>query len=163
MTVVTTQLKRANLARARDAKLGVSHRVRQPGYQYTPRKVRTMKHGAITRGALGMTVALALFGICGASAASAATTTCTDPPLTQPFLSFGDSNWYSLTGGESYDSFNGSGWTLSRGASLVNTTLYDGTSGSVLDLPYGAQAISPPTCVNNLYPYLRTMVRSYGG
>lgn len=85
---------------------------------------------------------------------------CIDPNLTQPFLSAGDSNWYTLAPGETPGSFAGTGWTLSGGASIKAGQ--NGT-GSVLDLPSGSQAISPPMCVASDYPTARTMVRDVVG
>jgi hypothetical protein len=86
--------------------------------------------------------------------------TCTAPTLTQPFLSAGDSNWYTLAPGETPGSFGGSGWTLSGGASIKTGQT---STGSVLDLPSGSQAISPPMCVSADYPTARTMVRDVVG
>ena len=113
---------------------------------------------------------LALAGLLAAACATfaatpaiAATTACTAPTLTQPFLSFGDSNSYALPGGESYDNFDGTGWTLIGGAKLVTTTLADGSTGQVLDLPSGSRAISPAVCVSSNYPSARTMVRQVSG
>lgn len=83
---------------------------------------------------------------------------CTDPSLTQPFLSAGDANWYTLAPGETPGSFNGDGWTLTGGASIQANG-----AGAVLDLPSGAQAISPPMCVASDYPTARTMVRDVVG
>lgn len=83
---------------------------------------------------------------------------CINPSLTQPFLSAGDSNWYTLAPGESPGSFGGTGWTLTGGASIKA-----GQTGSVLDLPSGSQAISPPMCVASDYPTARTMVRNVVG
>jgi len=91
------------------------------------------------------------------------TTSCTEPIFSQPFMSFGDTSLYAAVPGESFDNFSATGWTLSSGAKIVATTLYDGRQGYVLEVPSGAKAVSPTTCVNNEYPYLRTMVRSYGG
>jgi hypothetical protein len=85
---------------------------------------------------------------------------CSAPALTQPFASAGDSNWYTLTPGEIPGSFNGAGWTLSGGASIKGGQ--PGT-GSVLDLPSGSQAVSPPMCVASDYPTARTMVRDVAG
>jgi hypothetical protein len=73
---------------------------------------------------------------------------------------WGDSAWYSLAPGESNDNFAATGWTLSGGAKLVSTTLADGKVGEILDLPPGAKAVSPATCVNDTYPYLKTIVHS---
>lgn len=88
------------------------------------------------------------------------TSTCAVPTLTQPFLSAKDTNWYTLTPGETPGSFNGAGWMLSGGASIKGGQ--NGT-GSVLDLPSGSQAISPPVCVASDYPTARTMVRNVVG
>ena len=121
-----------------------------------PTRLRSMLLGL---GAL----AAGLMTVLPAQATAETTTTCTEPVLSQPFLAFGDESWYSLTPGESNDNFAATGWTLSGGAKVVTTSLYDRTQGSVLELPTNAKAVSPATCVNNSYPYLRTMVRSYGG
>jgi hypothetical protein len=102
------------------------------------------------------------------SALSSQTTTadssnCGDPSVSQAFASFGDANWYTLAPGESPDSFDGTGWTLLNGASIQSASLYDGQTGSVLDLPSGAVAISPPMCVDSDYPTARTMALTTGG
>jgi hypothetical protein len=91
------------------------------------------------------------------------TSACTSPVLSQSFLSARDNNWYTLVPGESPDSFDGSGWTLSGGASVVTTSLQDGSQGSVLDLPSGASALSPAICVTSDYPVARTIVRNVVG
>jgi hypothetical protein len=85
---------------------------------------------------------------------------CIDPTLTQPFLAAGDANWYTLAPGESPGSFDGIGWTLSGGASIKAG---QNGPGAVLDLPSGAQAISPPMCVASDYPTARTLVRNVVG
>jgi len=88
------------------------------------------------------------------------TSSCFDPVLTQPFLSAGDRNWYTLAPGESPGSFTGEGWTLSGGASIQAG---ENGAGSALNLPSGSQAISPPMCVASDYPTARTMVRNVVG
>jgi hypothetical protein len=88
------------------------------------------------------------------------TSTCVAPTPTQPFLSAGDSNWYTLAPGETPGSFDGGGWTLSAGASIQAG---QNSTGSVLDLPSGSQAISPPMCVSTDYPTARTMARNVSG
>jgi hypothetical protein len=125
-----------------------------------------MKLWTLPRTALGLgaTVAVLGAGLAQVATANAATTvtyptTCTQPVLYQPFLPFLDGNWYSLTPGESYDAFDGGGWTLSASATVNSATVQDGTSGSVLTLPKGAKAVSPPLCVNNTYPYARMMLQ----
>lgn len=88
---------------------------------------------------------------------------CTDPSLTQPFQSFNDQNYYTLAPGESVSNFTGTGWTFLNGANITTGTLADGTTGSVLDLPGGSMAVSPPMCVASNYPTARTMVRNVVG
>jgi hypothetical protein len=91
------------------------------------------------------------------------TSSCSDPVLSQPFLAWGDQDWYTLAPGESANSFDGTGWTLTGGASIASTTLLDGTTGPVLDLPSGASAVSPSMCVSTDYPTARTLVRNVLG
>jgi hypothetical protein len=109
--------------------------------------------------------ALLLFGGATAQAdvASSETEACQDPELFQPFLSAKDSHNYMLAPGQSDGSFNGEGWTLSGGASIVSATLPSGGTGSVLDLPSGSQAVSPLICAGAEYPTARTMVRNVHG
>lgn len=121
-----------------------------------------MNYRSITRRAAGLAVAFAAVAAGSAQAAPAATTsTCSQPDYTfsQPFASLGDSNTYTLAPGQSVDSFNGQGWTLTGGAKLVTTTLADGSVGTVLDLPAGATAVSPSMCVDSDYPSARVMMR----
>jgi hypothetical protein len=91
------------------------------------------------------------------------TSACTDPVLTQPFLWAGDRNWYTLVPGQSPGSFTGDGWALSNGARVVAAPVRDGHPGSVLDLPSGARAVSPPVCVTSHDPAARAMVRNLAG
>src|SRR5947209_5968211 len=120
-------------------------------------------------GQVGLGGLLTAIIACGVSApAMAATTTvdtswCSNPTVSQYLSPFKDSNWYSYMPGESNDSFDGSGWTLSGGASLKTVTLADGQTGTVLDLPSGSKAVSPAICVNNSYPTARTRVRDLIG
>src|SRR5437763_1890323 len=118
-----------------------------------------MSFGIVARRSLGVCVAIAaLFSVAPAGATAAVG--CTAPTLTQPFLPFGDANWYAIAPGERYDSFSASSWVLVGGAKIVTTTLYDGTKGYVLDMPSGATATSPAMCITNDYPTARTMVRN---
>ena len=115
--------------------------------------------------------ALALGGLVVAFAAvpaqaattSVGTSMCSNPLLTQPFLSANDSNWYTLLPGETPGNFDGAGWTLSGGAKVATTTLADGSTTSVLDLPSGSQAVSPTVCVTSDYPTARAMVQNVIG
>ena len=85
---------------------------------------------------------------------------CSAPALTQPFLSAKDSNLYALMSGENPGSFNGAGWTLSGGAAIETG---QGGAASVLNLPSGSQAVSPPVCVSSAYPTARMRVRNVVG
>jgi hypothetical protein len=125
-----------------------------------------MNYRSITRRAAGLAVLLA--AVAGGSAQAATlvqTSACSQPSYTfsQPFSSVRDSNWYTLAPGQSVNSFDGAGWTLSGGAKLVTTTLADGSTGTVLDLPTGATAVSPPMCVSAAYPSARAQVRDLVG
>src|SRR5690348_4681692 len=99
--------------------------------------VLNMKQRLRSWGALamaGVTTVLSV-GIAQPTTATAATATtlCPPPILSQPFA--GDSRWYTLAPGETADNFSGTGWILTGGAKIVTTTLLDGRTGSVLDLP----------------------------
>jgi hypothetical protein len=94
------------------------------------------------------------------TAAAVDTSMCSPPGVSQPFLSANDSNWYMLSPGQTAGNFDGSGWALTGGAQIITTQLTDGQTGQVLDLPAGAQAVSPDVCVSSDYPTARTMVQS---
>ena len=94
-----------------------------------------------------------------AATAPVDTSSCTQPQLSQPFLSAGDTNWYTLAPGQAADNFGGGGWTLTGGAKITSEKLADAHTGSVLDLPSGSEAISPVMCVASTYPTARMMVR----
>src|SRR6202007_2713862 len=91
------------------------------------------------------------------------TSECGEGEFSQPFTSFKDNNWYTLVPGQSAEGFNGEGWELSGGASVQTTTLPDGSTGTVLDLPSGSKAVSPRTCVTSWYPTARAYVRNVVG
>lgn len=121
-----------------------------------------MNYRNITRRAAGLAVLFA--AVAGGTAQAAPpvkTSACSAPSYTfsQPFSPLKDTNWYTLAPGQSVDSFDGTGWTLTGGAKLVTTTLADGSTGTVLDLPAGATAVSPPMCVSSDYPDARVDFR----
>jgi hypothetical protein len=99
-------------------------------------------------------LALAFSGVAAGSAMAGGTASCTQPALSQPFLSYGDSNTYMLVPGQSGSGFNGTGWALSGGAKV---------SSGALDLPSGSTAVSPTICVTTEYPTARMMVRNVVG
>jgi hypothetical protein len=99
-----------------------------------------------------------------AQAANApSSSSCSTPSVSQVFLGWGDTNWYTLVPGESLDNFAGTGWTLSGGARLVSQKLYDGKTGYVLDMPSGSKAVSPLVCIGNGYPIAKTLIRNLAG
>jgi hypothetical protein len=96
-----------------------------------------------------------------AATSSVDTSWCSAPPAFQPFLAWGERNWYAMVPGESLDNFAGSGWALTGGAKITTQTLADGKTGLVLDMPSGSTAVSPEMCIGDGYPIARTLIR-YG-
>jgi hypothetical protein len=120
-----------------------------------------MSHRVMLKSLCACAATATLFTV--ATAPAGAATSCVAPTLTEPFASFGDTNLYAIVPGESADDFAATGWTLSGGARLVTTTLDDGTSGQVLDLPGGAKAVSPSMCVTDAYSSARMMLKYRSG
>jgi hypothetical protein len=121
-----------------------------------------MKHWTIARRALGLAVLVATAaGGSARAAAPAQTSACAQPSysLSQPFVGLGDLNSYTLAPGQGAGGFDGEGWTLTGGARIVTTTLADGSTGTVLDLPASSIAVSPPMCVSSDFPTARVTVR----
>jgi hypothetical protein len=87
---------------------------------------------------------------------------CEGQVFSQPFLSYNDSNLYTLAPGGEFNSAS-EGWTLSGGASIVNATRPSGAAGGTLNLPSGAKAVSPPMCVTLAYPTARAWVSGESG
>jgi hypothetical protein len=116
-----------------------------------------------------MLAALALAALSGvlplASAQAAGSATCPTVTLSQPFVQWGDSNFYSLVPG---GDFEGSltGWSLSGGAARAadsESFAVAGTLGaSSLALPPGASAQSPFMCVSAINGTFRFFARSEG-
>lgn len=99
-----------------------------------------------------------------ALAAQAATaTTCSTTALAEPFVRWSDHNLYELAPGGSFEG-SLSGWLLQAGAQRVSGSEPFGVTGSVgsysLQLPKGAVAVSPATCVTAAYPSLRLFTRT---
>ena len=110
-------------------------------------------------------LALVVLPAASAKATLINTDSCDNAPLTQPFAPWGDSNSYkAVPGGD----FEGSlaGWKLTGGAHVVAGSEPFGATGSVgrssLDLPAGASAQSPYTCVDFAYPTFRFFARNNG-
>jgi hypothetical protein len=109
-------------------------------------------------------LALAVIPVTSARAAGLIETdACDNATLTQPFLPWGDSNFYKLVPG---GNFNGSapGWTLSGGATVVAGgepfTVNGSTGNDSLYLPAGASVQSPYTCVDFAYPTFRFFAKN---
>jgi hypothetical protein len=98
-----------------------------------------------------------------AASISSLASSCQAPVLSRSLLSAGDPNYYFMLAGESADNFQGTGWALSKGASIKRVALADGSVGSVLDLPSGAKAVSPIVCVTSEYPSARLMEHNISG
>ena len=111
--------------------------------------------------ALGVLVVGAMSAL--APSALADTSSCAAATLTQTFLSWGDSNSYAPAPGESFDSFDATGWTLLGSATIVSTDLADGATSNVLDLRGHSVAISPAMCVDPTYQTARAIVRRVSG
>ena len=128
-----------------------------------------MTKGLFSNRPLGLGILIAALMAVPAQAMAATATTsvdtsgCSNGQFVQPFLSWNDSNSYELMPGETAGSFNAAGWTLTGGAKIIRTTLADGTTGQVLDLPSGSKAVSPTICVQSNYPTARTIVRDVKG
>ncbi len=126
-----------------------------------------MKQRIFTRLSLGLAATLvAAVTVLTATPAMAAETQqsgqapCSPPPLSQLFLSYNDTGWYTLLAGETTNGFDGGGWQLGGGAHIITTQLSDGQVGPVLDLPSGSVAASPPVCVSSSFTTARTMMRT---
>jgi hypothetical protein len=86
---------------------------------------------------------------------------CGSPTLTQPFAALKDQRYYTLAPGGRFAGEDG--WDLTGGAQITDTTQADGSTGGVLDLPSGSQAVSPVMCVSVDYPIARLAVRNVVG
>jgi hypothetical protein len=111
--------------------------------------------------AAGVLGGLSLSMIATASAQAAtltAATPCGTATLTQPFLPFGDSGYYSLVAGGSFEGAL-TGWSLTGGAATVAGSEPYAATGSLgalsLALPAGASVQSPFMCVDGADTYFR--------
>ncbi len=106
---------------------------------------------------------LGCFSVAPASAALISTGACNGASLSQPFLRWGDSSSYELVPG---GDFEGSlaGWSLNGGAQRVAGSEPYAATGALgsyaLELPAGASAQSPFTCVDAAYPSFRLFARN---
>jgi hypothetical protein len=98
-----------------------------------------------------------------APAPSSSSSACPGQTFSQPFTAYNDVNYYTLNPGGDFVNATQAGWKLSGGAEIVKTTRPDGTTGTVLNLPSKAQAISAPMCVTLEYQTARVFVRNVKG
>jgi hypothetical protein len=109
--------------------------------------------------------AIALAILPGAPAQAASAGTCPSSALSQPFLKWGDSNFYELVAGGDFEGTL-SGWVLIHGAQKASGSELYGATGKVgassLALPYGASARSPFTCVTPSDSSFRFFARNEG-
>ncbi len=106
---------------------------------------------------------LALLSVLGSAPALAASgATCEGQTFTQPFSLFGDNSYYMLVPGSQFNT-GGEGWQLSNGAHITESIRPFGLRGATLELPSGAEAVSPPVCVNMTYETAKTWVRRTSG
>jgi hypothetical protein len=105
--------------------------------------------------------ALAILALPGPAHASG----CSEQPLERTFRPWLDPAWYAQAPDGGFEAA-GSGWSLDRGAAVVdgNEPFRVGGSGdaSSLALPPGASATSPPVCIGVEHPTLRFFARNTG-
>ena len=105
------------------------------------------------------TLAIVSLPAASAQAAVIANSACNSAALTEPFLSWGDTNSYELVPGGNFEG-SLSGWTLSGGAHTAPASAPVGPSS--LSLPAGASVQTPLICVNAAYPTFRFFGRNDG-
>jgi hypothetical protein len=93
-------------------------------------------------------------------------TDCAAPVTSQPFVRFGDGNYYKLVPNGALES-GATGWTLSGKAKVVAGNEPYKVHGSAdkysLELPGGSSATTPTVCVGINDPTLRFFVRKNSG
>jgi hypothetical protein len=116
---------------------------------------------AVCIGVVSFSAAPALAGKSkeASAAVNAEMAVCPGQTFSQPFEGLQDSNYYTLVEGSEFNEGAG-GWELSSGAEVLEAARPDGSSGSVLNLPLGAEAVSPPVCVTLAYPTARVYVQN---
>jgi hypothetical protein len=85
---------------------------------------------------------------------------CPERPLDRTFLPWLDPAWYTQAPNGDFES--GSGWTLERGAVVVDGNSPFLAGGSSLALPSGGSATSSSMCIGVEHPTLRFFARNTG-
>jgi hypothetical protein len=133
-------------------------------FSYSPLSSTSFSHLRIVAFGAGLLLAFGFMGAAQAHAALISTGACNEAALSQPFARWGDQNSYELVSG---GDFEGSleGWTLDRAKVVLGSEPY-GVTGQVgehsLELPAGASAQSPFSCVNISYPTFRFFAKNNG-
>jgi hypothetical protein len=120
--------------------------------------------------AAGLVAAATLIAPAAARAANVVTPPPVDPlpscaaqEFSQRLLALKDNNYYTVAPGGEFEDGTTDGWQLSGGAGFVQAPQLAGALGTVLELPTGAQATSPPMCITTDYPTARLAVRNVTG
>jgi hypothetical protein len=103
---------------------------------------------------LGALAAVAL------TATPAGAATCPEQPLAKTFAPWLDPAWYQAAPDGGFE--DGGGWSLSRGAAVVDGNQPFLAGARSLDLPAGAVATTAPICVTVAHPTLRFFARNTG-
>jgi hypothetical protein len=109
--------------------------------------------------AAALAVAGALIAVPAASATPLSGSCPDEPASSQPFLDYGDDDFYFLAPAGDFES-GASGWSLSNGASLIDSPAGTGVS---LSLPPGASATSPEICVTLRHVSARLFGEAFDG
>jgi hypothetical protein len=121
---------------------------------------------SIRSSGLALALSCAALVACSGTPAQAALRTggtCSRGAVSQPFLAWGDANYYELVSGGNYEG-SLAGWTLAGGAGVVPGSAPYAPARALgshsLSLPAGASAQSPFICVNASYPSFRFFARN---
>jgi len=113
----------------------------------------------------GLTLTACISGLPVAAAQAAGVPKCESQSLSQPFLKWGDSNYYALAPGGDFEG-PASPWTLSGGAQRVSGSEPYAVTGALgswsLALGAGAAAQSPFSCIEPNDRTFRAFARSEG-
>jgi len=113
--------------------------------------------------ALALAAGLGMASSAEADQFTASQATCPAVPVGQPFAPWGDPAPYELTPGGDFES---SAWTLQGGAQRVPGSEPYAATGSLgawaLSLPVGADAVSPPICLQRDDRSLRFFIAGAG-
>jgi hypothetical protein len=113
-----------------------------------------------------MVAAMAFASTASAGILTAPATDCGNESLSQPFSRFGDTNYYKVVPGGSFEGAL-TNWTLNGGAKVVtgNEPWKVGSTSNAksLVLPVGSSAVTAPTCVGLGEPTLRFFAKKNSG